>query len=122
MFFKRSLNYKALLYHKMENELNQFEQNLLCQAPKDILDAAYEAVCKRNLLMLFDRSSTDFLSRSIIKKLYCLDHPLDTLYQAWIKEDSTELDMLRSCTEAYCHSKLSCQRSQTDTKKSYSYK
>lgn len=120
MFFKRSLNYKALLYYKMENEFNQFEQLLLRQSPKDIFDAAYEVVCKRNLLMLFDKSSTDFLSRSIIKKLYCMDYPMDALYQAWLKEDSTELDLLRSCTEAYCHSELSSQQSQTDAPNLYS--
>ena len=62
MRFLNGCIYKAMLFYKMENELNQLEKELLCQSPKEILKSAYELTFKRELLLLFGESSTDFLT------------------------------------------------------------
>ena len=59
MRFLNGCIYKAMLFYKMENELNQLEKELLCQSPKEILKSAYELTFKRELLLLFGESSTD---------------------------------------------------------------
>lgn len=102
MRFLNGCIYKAMLFYKMENELNQLEKELLCQSPKEILKSAYELTFKRELLLLFGESSTDFLTEDIIRQLYGLEYPLQALYLAWLKEDSSELEMLRSFVVAYC--------------------
>ena len=102
MRFLNGCIYKAMLFYKMENELNQLEKELLCQSPKEILKSAYELTFKRELLLLFGESSTDFLTEDIIRQLYGLEYPLQALYLAWLKEDSSELEMLRSFVGAYC--------------------
>lgn len=103
MRFLNGCIYKAMLFYKMENELNQLEKELLCQSPKEILKSAYELTFKRELLLLFGESSTDFLPESMIRQLYGLEYPLQALYLAWLKEDSSELEMLRSFVGAFCH-------------------
>ena len=102
MRFLNGCIYKAMLFYKMENELNQLEKELLCQSPKEILKSAYELTFKRELLLLFGESSTDFLTEDIIRQLYGLEYPLQALYLAWLKEDSSELEMLRFFVGAYC--------------------
>ena len=68
MRFLNGCIYKAMLFYKMENELNQLEKELLCQSPKEILKSAYELTFKRELLLLFGESSTDVLPESMIRK------------------------------------------------------
>ena len=65
MRFLNGCIYKAMLFYKMENELNQLEKELLCQSPKEIHKSAYELTFKRELLLLFGESSTDFLTEDI---------------------------------------------------------
>lgn len=102
MRFLNDCIYKVMLFCKMENELNQLEKELLCQSPKEILKSAYELTYKRELLLLFGESSTDFLPEEMIRQLYGLEYPLQVLYLAWLKEDSSELEMLRSFVGDYC--------------------
>ena len=65
MRFLNGCIYKAMLFYKMENELNQLEKELLCQSPKEILKSAYELTFKRELLLLFGESSTDFFQAAL---------------------------------------------------------
>lgn len=118
MRFLKEWSYKALLFYKMENELNQLEKELLCQSPKEILKSAYELTYKRELLLLFGESSTDFLQEGMIRQLYGMEYPLQALYLAWLKVDSSELEILRSFVGAYCQDRFKASRNhQVDEQK-----
>lgn len=85
-------------------------------------------VCEMMAQITLSRADKEIASKGYVSVFDCacgagailIAAAMDALYQAWLKEDSTELDLLRSCTEAYCHSELSSQQSQTDAPNLYS--
>lgn len=87
-----AVDYNKLLYKKLAQEHDDFINNLKTKTPEQIIEASYEKVIKDDLLSIFEY--TDF-SQTEAKALYKLDKPLDALYQEWLHNDFSYMDMLR---------------------------
>lgn len=89
-------DYNKLLYGKLAQEHDDFIDNLKTKTPEQIIEASYEKVIKEDLLSIFEY--TDF-SQTEAKALYKLDKPLDALYQEWLHNDMSYMDMLRDTVD-----------------------
>lgn len=85
-------NYNDLLYKKLSEEYDIFIVDLKSKSPEYIIESAYESVIKVDLLTVFEY--TDY-SQDEAKALFELSYPLDALYQAWLKNDLTYMDLLK---------------------------
>ena len=85
------MNYNTKLYNKMSTELKNFISELKDQSPDLIIESAYELVMKEDLLSIFEY--TDY-TEDEAKALFELSYPLDAIYQAWLKNDLTYMDLL----------------------------
>jgi len=86
------MNYNTKLYDKMSTELENFISELKNQSPDLIIESAYELVMKEDVLSIFEY--TDY-SQNEAKALFELPYPLDAIYQAWLKNDLTYMDLLK---------------------------
>ena len=89
---------KDLLYEKMNNEQNDFVENLKHLPPEKIIQSAYEKVMRDDILMLFE---DDFLDDKQIKALLRLEKPLSACYDEWLKNDCSYMDMLRDTVDDF---------------------
>lgn len=86
------MNYNTKLYDKMSTELENFISELKNQSPDLIIESAYELVIKEDILSIFEY--TDY-TQNEAKALFELPYPLDAIYQAWLKNDLTYMDLLK---------------------------
>lgn len=86
------MNYNTKLYDKMSTELENFISELKNQSPDLIIESAYELVIKEDILSIFEY--TDY-TQNEAKALFELSYPLDAIYQAWLKNDLTYMDLLK---------------------------
>ncbi|MBS7359655.1 MAG: DUF3848 domain-containing protein [Oscillospiraceae bacterium] len=102
---------KDLLYEKMNNEQNDFVENLKHLPPEKIIQSAYEKVMRDDILMLFE---DDFLDDKQIKALLRLERPLSACYDEWLKNDCSYMDMLRDTVDDFF--KRPCKRTRKGKK------
>ena len=89
-------DYNKLLYGKLAQEHEDFSDDLKTKTPEQIIEASYEKVIKDDVLSIFEY--TDF-PQTQAKALYKLDKPLDALYQEWLHNDMSYMDMLRDTVD-----------------------
>lgn len=85
-------DYNDLLYKKLSEEYDSFIVDLKTRYPEYIIESAYESVIKVDLLTVFEY--IDY-SQDEAKALFELSYPLDAIYQAWLKNDLTYMDLLK---------------------------
>lgn len=82
----KELKIRTGLYNKIQNEYNNFIENLKQQTPIVILDKAYEKVMKEETVYMFYPDLNKFTIEQI-KALNKTKAPLDELYQGWMRSD-----------------------------------
>ena len=87
----KNRDYNDLLYKKISEEYDSFIADLKTKSREYIIESAYESVIKGDLLTVFEY--TDY-TQDEAKALFELSYPLDALYQAWLKNDLTYMDLL----------------------------
>lgn len=85
-------DYNALLYEKVQAEYNSFIKELKSKPIDQVIESAYEKVIKEDMVSICE--SADFEEKEA-KALYLEKYPLDRMYQDWIKNDVSYMDMLR---------------------------
>ena len=90
------VDYNKLLYDKLAKENDAFTADLKTKTPEQIIEACYEKVLKDDLLSLFEYTK---FPQQEAKALYRLKNPLDALYQEWLHNDMTYMDMLRDTVD-----------------------
>ena len=90
------VDYNELLYKKLEREHDDFIAELKTKPPEQIIEASYEKVLKDDLLSIFEYTN---FSQCEAKALYKLERPLDALYQKWLHNDMTYMDMLKDTVD-----------------------
>lgn len=85
-------NYNDLLYKKLSEEYDSFIADLKTRSPEYIIESAYESVIKGDLLAVFEYTN---YTQDEAKALFELSYPLDAIYQAWLKNDLTYMDLLK---------------------------
>jgi len=74
------------LYDKLENEYNNFIDELKTLPPEKIIDKSYEKVMKEETLSMFIPESKMF-DMEELKALNKEKNPLEYLYQGWMNSD-----------------------------------
>lgn len=82
---------KKQLNEKLQKEYDNFIERLKLLPPERIIESSYEKVFKEELMTTVQYKD---LSRVEIIALLKLDHPLDSLYQEWLKNDFSYLPLL----------------------------
>ncbi len=85
-------DYKELLCEKLQKEYDAFVDNLKQQAPEDIINSAYRIIFMKDLVTVCEN---DIFTQKEAKALYRLNAPLEELYQEWLSNDFSYMDMLR---------------------------
>lgn len=105
-----SLDYNSLLYEKMANEYDDFLKQTAALPPEQILDHAYEKVMKEDILSLCEECN---LEQKEAKALYKSKCPLDKVYQEWLHNDFTYMDMLRDTLDTSAEKSVKEMQSQS---------
>lgn len=93
------IDYTALLYEKVKKEYDAFVESLEKLSPKDIIDASYEKAFKEDIVLSFENISLEQIDA---KALFKKKKPLDFVYQEWLKNDCSYMDMLRDTIDDSC--------------------
>lgn len=89
-------DYNQLLYDKMKSEYDEFISDLSTKSPKEIIDHSYEKVFKEEILIIceaYDRTPEE------ARVLYQLKRPLDFMYQEWLHNEYSYMDMVRDTVD-----------------------
>ena len=84
------------LYDKMSREYSGFIDRVKLLPPEQILDRAFEKVSKEDILCSLEGEGMEY---DQAKALCRLEHPLEELYQQWLKTDSSYMESLRETME-----------------------
>ena len=81
----------AALYNKMSKEQENFIQVLKQSTPDKIIEKAYEIVMREDILLSIEGKD---MPVSKAKQLLKLDKPLDSIYQEWLENDYSHMEMI----------------------------
>ena len=84
-------DYKALLDEKMREKYQDFIDELRKMEPDELLSHCYEKVYKEQLVDVVVNKEMEPIEA---KALYRLRNPLNDLYTEWLKDNSSDYDML----------------------------
>ena len=79
------------LYNKMSKEQDDFIQLLKQSAPEKIIELAYELVMREDILLSIEGKD---IPVSKAKQLLKLEKPLDLIYQEWLGNDYSHMEMI----------------------------
>lgn len=85
-------NYNALLNDKVMAEYEDFITELKGKSAEEIIQRAYEKVTKEVMMLLCDDLK---LEQKEARALYLEKHPLEQMYQTWLKNDTPYSDLYR---------------------------
>ena len=83
---------KDKVVQKINNEYNNFVKELKQCNPEEIIDRAYEHVCKQEMLYIYENMD---LSYQECKALLRCPNVLDDCYDEWLKTDANFNELLR---------------------------
>jgi hypothetical protein len=91
------LSNQEQFYETLSAEYDAFIDRLKTQSPDEILIAAYEKVCKEEIVIVFENSS---YSENEYAALLKIKNPLDTFYAEWLDADSADMEAIRDSVES----------------------
>ena len=81
------------LYDRVYEELEAFKAELLDKSPQDIIENAYAIVIREDIVSEIECGSQ--YSDEQYKALLRLKYPLASLYDEWLSNDYSYMDMIR---------------------------
>lgn len=88
---EKSTDYKALLDEKMREKYQDFIDELKKMEPDELLSHCYEKVYKEQLVEIVANKEMEPIEA---QALYRLRNPLNDLYTEWLKDNSSDYDIL----------------------------
>lgn len=85
------------LYHKMFAEQERFKAYLLTVSPHEVLQQAYEYVCREDILLAMENND---LSSKQAAALMKSDTPLVDVFQKWDEWETGHMDDIWNAVEA----------------------
>lgn len=85
------------LYHKMFAEQERFKAYLLTVSPYEVLQQAYEYVCREDILLALENND---LSSKQAMALMKSDTPLADVFQKWEEWETGHMDDVWACVES----------------------
>ena len=92
-----NVEYKAMLYEKMNNEQNSYRKWLLSQQPAEILNHTYEYTTREDILMCMEELSLQPKQAKAMLKSPC---PLKDVYEKFRDRETDYMDTIRESIEA----------------------
>lgn len=89
---KEELN--TALYHKMFAEQERYKAYLLTVSPHEVLQQAYEYVCREDILLAMENND---LSPKQATALMKSDTPLADVFQKWEEWETSHMDDVWAC-------------------------
>lgn len=89
-------DYNALLYEKVQAEYDAFIEELKAKPAEEVIEKAYEKVFKEEMVCICEYAKFE---PKEAKAMYLEKHPLDRMYQDWLKSDVSYMDMLRDSVD-----------------------
>lgn len=86
------------LYEKMQAEQDEFKAELLTKSPQEILEKAYSYYIREDILIEIENGN---LSSRQMRALLKEDAPLASLYDEWLSNDYSYMDMIRDTIDEY---------------------
>lgn len=96
-------DYNALLYEKVQAEYDTFISELKTKPVEEVIEKAYEKVMKEEMVCICEFAKHN---QKEAKALYLEKYPLDRMYQDWLKNDVSYMDMLRDSVDDSAKSAL----------------
>lgn len=90
-------DYNQLLCEKMQKEFDNLIEKFKSKEPAEILKHTYELTIKEDFL---SECRLMELEPAKAKALYLCKHPLDRLYNDWLKSDVNYMDMVRDSIDS----------------------
>lgn len=85
------------LYHKMFAEQERYKAYLLTVSPHEVLQQAYEYVCREDILLALEYNDlNDAQAKALLKS----DTPLADVFQKWEKWETNHMDDVWACVES----------------------
>lgn len=91
------LQYKANM--EVMNLFEEFEK----LPPNEIVDRSYELTMKKDILIILENED---LPLSYAEKLPEKEYPIDAIYQEWLDNDYSYMDMLRETVNDYAKKEI----------------
>ena len=91
------------LYHKMFAEQERFKAYLLTVSPHEVLQQAYEYVCREDVLLALENND---LSSKQAMALMKSDTPLADVFQKWEEWETGHMDDVWACVESKANAVL----------------
>lgn len=91
------------LYHKMFAEQERFKAYLLTVSPYEVLQQAYEYVCREDILLAMENND---LSSKQAMALMKSDTPLADVFQKWEEWETGHMDDVWACVESQANEVL----------------
>lgn len=92
-----NVDYKAMLYEKMNNEQNSYRKWLLSQPHAEILNHTYEYTTREDILMCMEELSLQPKQAKAMLKSPC---PLKDVYEEFRDRETGYMDTIRESIEA----------------------
>ena len=92
-----NVDYKAMLYKKMNNEQNSYRKWLMSQQPAEILNHTYEYTTREDILMCMEELSLQPKQAKAMLKSPC---PLKDVYEEFRDRETGYMDTIRESIEA----------------------
>lgn len=89
-------NYSVLLYEKVQAEYDDFIDRLKTEPVEEVIEKAYEKVIKEEMVSICKAIEND---PKEAKALYLEKFPLDRMYQDWLKNDISYVEMLKDSVD-----------------------
>lgn len=96
-FMMNNVDYKAMLYEKMNNEQNSYRKWLMSQQPAEILNHTYEYTTREDILMCMEELSLQPKQAKAMLKSPC---PLKDVYEEFRDRETDYMDTIRESIEA----------------------
>jgi len=90
------------IYEKAELEYKSYLENLKTKTPQEIINSAYEITIKADILLSIEND----LSDDEISVLSKLDMPLQAIYDEWLNNDYSYMEMIRDSVNDYARKEL----------------
>jgi len=84
------------LYHKMYAEQERFKAYLMSTTPHEVLELAYEYVCREDILLCLENND---LSARHAEALIKSDTPLSDVFAKWESWDNKQMRHILECAE-----------------------
>jgi hypothetical protein len=102
------MNMQDRLYEKARAEFNAFVSDSEKLTGKEALELGYEKSFKDDFLCILESAE---LPDESAKALLKLKNPLDSLYEEWLKNDYSHMDLLRDTVDDLAAKEIRLQRS-----------